>query len=121
MGDQPVTKAEFYGAMTALTAAITALTTQVTTLSNNNRNYNSNRNNNNNRNGDNNRNNPSTDDSSSEDEEVVSEEGGEENPTRIKKLSCASLAIHNLMSTYLWRLRLGQMYLCEIRQQPHRH
>ncbi|CAJ2669474.1 unnamed protein product [Trifolium pratense] len=75
MGDQPVTKAEFYGAMTALTAAITALTTQVTTLSNNNRNYNNNRNNNNNRNGDNNRNNPSTDDSSSEDEEVVSEEG----------------------------------------------
>ncbi|CAJ2661032.1 unnamed protein product [Trifolium pratense] len=35
MGDQPVTKAEFYGAMTALTAAITALTTQVTKLSNN--------------------------------------------------------------------------------------
>ena len=81
-----MTKAEFYGAMTALTAAITALTTQVTTLSNNNRNYNSNRNSNNNRNGDNNRNNPSTDDSSSEDEEVVSEEGGEENPTRIKKI-----------------------------------
>ncbi|CAJ2636581.1 unnamed protein product [Trifolium pratense] len=83
MGDQPVTKAEFYGAMTALTAAITALTTQVTTLSNNNRNYNSN---NNNRNSDNNRNNPSIDDSSSENEEVVSEEGGEENPTRIKKI-----------------------------------
>ncbi|CAJ2648133.1 unnamed protein product [Trifolium pratense] len=35
MGDHPVTKAEFYGAMTALTAAITALTTQVTKLSNN--------------------------------------------------------------------------------------
>ncbi|CAJ2667183.1 unnamed protein product [Trifolium pratense] len=86
MGDQSVTKTEFYGAMTALTAAITALTTQVTTLSNNNRNYNSNRNNNNNRNVDNNRNNPSTDDSSYEDEEVVSEDGGEENPTRIKKI-----------------------------------
>ncbi|CAJ2661799.1 unnamed protein product [Trifolium pratense] len=86
MGDQPVTKAEFYGAMTALTAAITTLTTQVTTLSNNNRNYNNNRNNNNNRNGDNNHNNPSTDDSSSEDGEVVSEEGGEETPNRIKKI-----------------------------------
>ncbi|PNX69438.1 hypothetical protein L195_g056715, partial [Trifolium pratense] len=91
----------------ALLDKLTALTTKGDDVANNNRNYNNNRNNNNNRNDDNNRNNPSTDDSSSEDEDVVSEKGGEETPTRIKKLPCASLAIHNLMSTYLWRLRLS--------------
>ncbi|CAJ2634073.1 unnamed protein product [Trifolium pratense] len=35
MGDQPVTKTEFDGAIAGLTGAITALTTQMTTLSNN--------------------------------------------------------------------------------------